>query len=140
MDWLKTIHLESHGNSDLVAHFFRRAFELLNNTGTFGLISTNTISQGDTRTTGLRWIAAQGGLIYEARKRYKWPGLASVIVSIVWISKYALYPPFELNGNLVDGISAYLFHKGGSENPKTLQINTWKKFYRKLCTWYGFYF
>ena len=28
-DWLKTIHEESHGNADLVAHFFRRAFDLL---------------------------------------------------------------------------------------------------------------
>ena len=29
LDWLKTIHDESHGNADLVAHFFRRAFDLL---------------------------------------------------------------------------------------------------------------
>ena len=28
-DWLKQLHAESHGNSDLVAHFFRRAFNLL---------------------------------------------------------------------------------------------------------------
>src|SRR5262249_44258938 len=29
LDWLKTIHDESHGMADLVAHFFRRAFSLL---------------------------------------------------------------------------------------------------------------
>ncbi|MCP4654228.1 MAG: N-6 DNA methylase, partial [bacterium] len=29
LDWLKTIHEESHGNADLVAHFFRRAFNLV---------------------------------------------------------------------------------------------------------------
>ena len=29
LDWLKSIHEESHGNADLVAHFFRRAFTLL---------------------------------------------------------------------------------------------------------------
>ena len=29
LDWLKTVHPESHGNADLVAHFFRRAFDLL---------------------------------------------------------------------------------------------------------------
>ena len=28
-DWLKQVHEESHGNADLVAHFFRRAFGLL---------------------------------------------------------------------------------------------------------------
>ena len=33
LDWLKTIHEESHGNADLVAHFFRRAFNLLGTRG-----------------------------------------------------------------------------------------------------------
>src|SRR5439155_12349098 len=56
LDWLKTLHDESHGNADLVAHFFRRAFNLIRHQGAFGLIATNTIGQGDTRSTGLRWI------------------------------------------------------------------------------------
>ena len=56
IDWLKTIHEESHGNADLVAHFFRSAFNLLRVRGCFVLIATNTIGQGDTRSTGLRWI------------------------------------------------------------------------------------
>ena len=68
LDWLKTIHDESHGNADLVAHFFRRAFNLLRNEGTFGLIATNTIGQGDTRATGLRWICKHGGTIYAATR------------------------------------------------------------------------
>ena len=51
-DWLKQVHEESHGNADLVAHFFRRAFGLLRIGGTSGLIATNTIAQGDTRSTG----------------------------------------------------------------------------------------
>ena len=57
----------------LVAHFFRRAFNLIRDNGCFGLIATNTIAQGDTRHTGLRWICTHGGTIYSARKRYKWP-------------------------------------------------------------------
>ena len=32
--------------------------------GAFGLIATNTIGQGDTRATGLRWICQHGGEIY----------------------------------------------------------------------------
>ena len=35
-DWLKALHEQSHGNSDLVAHFFRRAFTLLRSYGRFG--------------------------------------------------------------------------------------------------------
>jgi hypothetical protein len=87
MDWIKEIHPESHGNSDIVAHFFRRAFDLLRKDGCFGLIATNTIAQGDTRTTGLRWICHHHGIIYNATKRKKWEGLAAVVVSIVHVYK-----------------------------------------------------
>ena len=78
--WLKEMHEESHGNADLVAHFYRRAFNLIRDGGTFGLIATNTIAQGDTRSTGLRWICEYGGEIYRATRRVKWPGDAAVIV------------------------------------------------------------
>ena len=87
LQWLKEIHPESHGNSDLVAHFFRRAFDLLRQNGSFGLIATNTIAQGDTRSTGLRYICNHGGLIYNATRRYRWPGMAAVVVSLVHIMK-----------------------------------------------------
>ena len=86
-DWLKEIHEESHGNADLVAHFFRRAFNLLRQGGAFGLIATNTIGQGDTRSTGLRWICNHGGVIYAATRRRKWPGQAAVTVSVVHVAR-----------------------------------------------------
>ena len=38
-NWLKTLHEQSHGNADLVAHFYRRAFNLLRDGGAFGLIA-----------------------------------------------------------------------------------------------------
>jgi very-short-patch-repair endonuclease len=89
VDWLKVVHPESHGNADLVAHFFRRGFTLLRSGGTLGLIATNTIAQGDTRSTGLRFICNNGGMIYNATRRYKWPGLAAVVVSLVHMMKVA---------------------------------------------------
>jgi hypothetical protein len=96
LDYLKEIHPESHGNSDLVAHFFRRAFNLLRYNGAFGLIATNTIAQGDTRTTGLRFICENGGVIYHATKRRKWEGAAAVIVSVVHISKNPPLSPLRI--------------------------------------------
>lgn len=140
-DWLKTLHEESHGNADLVAHFFRRAFNLLRRDGTFGLIATNTIRQGDTRQTGLQWICGRGGgTIYAARRRYKWVGAAAVTVSVVWISKAAFQPPFELDGQSVAIITAYLFHDGGHENPATLQANGGKSFIGSYVLGMGFTF
>ena len=86
-DWLKTLHEGSHGNADLVAHFYRRAFDLLRDGGALGLIATNTIAQGDTRSSGLRWICEHGGEIYRATRRVKWPGEAAVVVSVLHVAK-----------------------------------------------------
>src|SRR5262249_38680594 len=72
LDWLKMLDRESQGKADLVAHLYRRALTLLREGGTFGLIATNTIGQGDTRSTGLRWICNNGGVIYQATRRLRW--------------------------------------------------------------------
>jgi hypothetical protein len=126
LDWLKIEHAESHGNADLVAHFFRRSFTLLKDGGCFGLIATNTIGQGDTRSTGLRWICMNGGTIYRAVKRLKWPGEAAVIVSVVNVCKGEVPGPHWLNQRCVDRITAYLFHAGGHEDPARMSANKGK--------------
>ncbi len=128
LDWLKNLHDESHGNADLVAHFFRRAFSLLRVDGCFGLIATNTIGQGDTRATGLRWICTHGGTVYSARKRCKWPGQAAVIVSVVHVCHGEEVGPFILDGRQVPIITAYLLCTGGHDNPAVLDANEGKSF------------
>jgi hypothetical protein len=140
-DWLREIHAESHGNSDLVAHFFRRAFDLLRPGGCLGLLATNTIAQGDTRSTGLRWICMHGGTIYAARKRYRWPGeSAAVIVSVVHIARGPVEGLSDLDGRQVTRISAYLFHEGGDEDPGTLAANSGKSFIGSYLLGMGFTF
>lgn len=140
IDWLKALHEESHGNADLVAHFFRRAFTLLRPDGTFGLVATNTIRQGDTRHTGLRWICVNGGTIYAARRRYKWAGAAAVTVSVVWMVKGSCPPPFDLDGQSAPIITAYLFHDGVHENPAVLQANNDVSFIGAFICGTGFTF
>jgi hypothetical protein len=120
LDWLKQLHEDSHGNADLVAHFFRRAFSLLRDGGTMGLIATNTLAQGDTRDTGLRWICTHGGTIYEAQRRYKWPGLAAVVVVVVHLVRGEWTEMCRLDGQEVPEITAFLFHRGGHESPADL--------------------
>ncbi len=140
LDWLKTVHDESHGNADLAAHFYRRAFKLLRPAGCFGLIATNTIAQGDTRSTGLRWICTHGGTIYRARKRHKWPGEAAVVVSVVHICKGKMEVPFLLDNREVPIITAYLFHAGGHEDPAPLKANEDKSFQGSIVLGMGFTF
>ena len=128
LSWLKALHDGSHGNADLVAHFYRRAFALLRPNGTFGLIATNTIGQGDTRATGLRWILGHGGEIYAARKRIKWPGHAAVVVSVVHLIRGEYRGRRLLNERPVDTITAYLFHAGTSDDPVPLSANIGKSY------------
>ena len=66
LEWLQAVHVGAHGNADLSAHFFRRAATLLGAHGTIGLIATNTISQGDTRASGLQFLATSAELSREA--------------------------------------------------------------------------
>jgi hypothetical protein len=139
-DWLKAVHENSHGNSDLVAHFFRRAFTLLRPYGCFGLIATNTIGQGDTRSTGLRWICTHGGTIYQARKRLKWPGQAAVVVSVVHVARGEATGPYLLDNREVPIITAYLFHAGGNDDPVHLKANEDESFIGSYVCGMGFTF
>jgi hypothetical protein len=124
LPWLQTLYEHAHGNADLVAHFFRRAFALLRDGGAFGLIATNTIGQGDTRATGLAPILQQGGQIYRAVKRYQWPNEgAAVIVSIVHLKKSRVPIPAVLDNQPVSRISAYLAVGALDDTPSRLSAN-----------------
>ena len=138
--WLKELHAQSHGNADLVAHFYRRAFDLLRGGGAFGLIATNTIAQGDTRSSGLRWICERGGEIYRAVKRVKWPGDAAVVVSVVHVAKGELSGKKMLDGAPVERVTAFLFHRGGHADPVRLAANAGKSFVGSYILGMGFTF
>ncbi|MFN9660907.1 MAG: Eco57I restriction-modification methylase domain-containing protein, partial [Cyanobacteriota bacterium] len=140
LDWFKQLHPESGGQCDLVAHFFRRCFQLLRHGGTLGLIATNTIAQGDTRSSGLRWICVEGGNIYSARKRYKWPGVAAVVVSVVHLFKGDYSGVKLLDRRPVEQITAFLFANGGHDDPKQLVANAGISFLGSKIYGQGFTF
>ena len=139
-DWLKQMHEQSHGNADLVAHFFRRAFNLVREGGAFGLIATNTIAQGDTRSTGLRWICENGGAIYDATRRYQWPGQAAVVVSVLYVYRGTWEGKRRLDRAEVSDITAFLFHGGGHDDPARLKANMGKSFQGSIVLGMGFTF
>lgn len=148
--WLKTVHPQSHGKADLAAHFFRRGFSLLGERGNLGLIATNTIAQGDTRTTGLRWICKHGGVIYDATRRLPWPGRAAVVVSVVHIGRCSrvqrrredpnILPSCRLDGTEVDSISAFLVPGTMHDDPARLPTNAGQSFIGSVVLGMGFTF
>ncbi len=140
LPWLQHLHVGAHGNADLVAHFFRRAFGLLRQGGAFGLIATNTIGQGDTRETGLATILRTGGAIFRAVKRYQWPNEgAAVVVSIVHVAKSRIQLSV-LDGRSVERISAYLVQGFYDDTPRRLLSNGNKAFTGSTLRGVGFIF
>jgi hypothetical protein len=138
--WLQTLHTGAHGNADLAAHFFRRAFALLRSGGCFGLIATNTIAQGDTRQTGLTALLHGGGTITHATRRLKWPGEAAVVVSVIHLLKGRTAAPPLLDDRPVGRISAYLVDGDLDDAPARLAANAGKSFIGSYVLGMGFTF
>jgi hypothetical protein len=140
-DFLHELHENSGGKAvDLVAHFFRRAFSHLREGGTLGLVATNTISQGDTRAAGLQHICANGGTIYNAVRRLRWPGMAAVLVSVVHATKGSHQGDVNLDGKRVSRITAFLFHAGSNADPTKLHANSGMSFRGSVLLGMGFTF
>jgi len=137
--WLQGLHEGAHGNADLVAHFFRRAYGMLKPGGAFGLIATNTIGQGDTRASGLTAILGAGGAIMRATRRLKWPGEAAVVVSVVHVVKGPWRAPV-LDGRQVRRVSAYLVEGDLDVSPEPLAVNNGKAFQGSIVLGMGFTF
>ncbi|MEU9738466.1 DNA methyltransferase [Micromonospora chersina] len=79
------------GAADLAAYFLLRAVALLfDRAATVGMISTNSISDGDTREAGLDQILSHNFHIFRSDKSAKWPTAnAKVTIAKLWLSKAA---------------------------------------------------
>lgn len=126
--FIKSKYSPSFAQADLVSYFFRMSFSLISNNGTIGFISTNTISQGDTRKASLEFICnSLNGQIFSAIKRKEWPGVATVVVSIVFLAKKNVLKK-TLDGKCVSQITPFLTENGTFTSPVDLKENSSKAF------------
>ena len=138
--WIIQSNPGTSGGADLVAHFFRRAFGLIRHGGALGLIATNTITQGDTRASGLAWICQHGGEVFHATRRLKWPGMAAVIVSVIHIARGEYRGKRSLDGTEVDAISAFLVRGITHTDPARLAGNAGRSLEAIIVLGMGFTF
>jgi len=96
------------GTADLCAYFFLQGAQLLNKSGVCAFLATNTIAQGDTRTVGLDQICSLGMKIIRANASQKWPGAASIEVSVIWIGSQRWQSKAVLDDRAVEFISSSL--------------------------------
>jgi hypothetical protein len=75
------------GQSDFVIYFLRRAYSILRFNGIFSFITTNTISQSETRERGLEILLQDGGKLIFANPSIKWPGIANLFVTLLSLNK-----------------------------------------------------
>lgn len=121
--YLKARWNHRKGSADLCAYFFLRAHANLSLSGTFGLLATNTISQGDTREVCLDHMIESGVDIYHAIKSRSWPGSATVVVSVL-VAKKGTYEGIKmLDGHIVERISTYLDTQSDQTQPHRLASN-----------------
>ena len=91
---------------------------MLSSIGFLGVITTKTISQGDTKTACLDYILNNRGEIIYADRSIRWPGTANVFISLIVISYQANNRQRYLGGRKVKYISSYL-----DESNESLIIN-----------------
>ncbi|MBL4883558.1 MAG: hypothetical protein JKY95_03345 [Planctomycetaceae bacterium] len=100
------------GRADLCCYFFNKAASLSNNATSFGLIATNTISEGDSREMGLDRLLSSGFSIYRANRRLRWPGAAALEVVLLWIAHKPWLGQYVLDDISSKPITAFLTPAG----------------------------
>lgn len=142
IDWLGATVNGDRGNRgqvDLSAYFFRRCADLLGRAGTLGLVATNTIGQGDTRTLGLKHLLADGWEIYDAVSSMVWPGAAAVTVAVVHLYRnIQSHGEKMLNGRGVEVLNSRLRPVPERPDAEKLVSNSKKAYLGVLIYGQGF--
>ena len=104
---IKYLFNGTKGRSDLIAYFFRRIFNIIKSNRFLALISTNSISQGESAEGSLKLILENHGTINFAKTNTIWPGVATVTVHLICVFK-GVFSKKMLNSILVDDINYLL--------------------------------
>lgn len=126
-DYLSLYKNGNKGACDLVTYFLLRcSFDLLRGSklSSIGLITTNTISQGDTRELGLLRMLNSGFELYHAIPSLTWPGKANVIVSIIHAKRGPWFGDRTLGDVKCELISSYLDSIACNETPAPINRNS----------------
>ncbi|MBN9392388.1 MAG: GreA/GreB family elongation factor [Chloroflexi bacterium] len=127
------------GSADLVSYFFLRLDDVVRLGGTSALIATNTIAQGDTREVGLDQLLSKNWLIFRAVPSQKWPGEATIEVSIIWSIKSIWNSYYLLDNKIVKQITSSLTDADvQTGKPFTLMSNLEKGYMGSIILGLGF--
>lgn len=110
------------GHADLISYFLLRFAEICQQNRTFGLITSNSIAEGDTRDVGLRQLLLRQLEIYNAIRSEQWPGNASVSTSRIHAFNGVWRGPKYLDEVAVEVVTDNLTTRS-NWNPVKLEAN-----------------
>ena len=119
LDWIRE---GRKGSPDLCVFFLLRAFSLLANAGTVGMVVTATIKDTGNRSVGLDHLVQQDGKVIWAISQMPWPGTAALDVSIIVLRKGIWDGVRTLDRNIVPYIS------GGLDSNREVEIHDLKSY------------
>ncbi|PYE52973.1 type IIL restriction-modification enzyme MmeI [Deinococcus yavapaiensis] len=125
-------------NIDLCVHFLLLSSTLVRRQGTIGLIATSSITEGESRISGLKHIIEGGSTIYSASPRRKWPGKANVFFCLVHIISGAWRGTKNIDNLQVQEINSFLEQENDWEC-KSLLENEGKAFNGVIPNGDGFF-
>jgi methylase of polypeptide subunit release factors len=123
LEYLTSYFSNTGNRCDLIAYFIRRISTLIQEERFFSVITTNSISQGDTRVGALDVLLNDGYEINFANKNVKWPGQAAVDVSLMSLFSGFWRKEHIYNNKTVDKITSYL-DTGENQTPFSLHVNS----------------
>ncbi|MGE4346136.1 MAG: DNA methyltransferase [Flavobacteriaceae bacterium] len=135
LQYIKDYYAPAKGSADLISYFVRRYYNICK--GYFSFISTNSISQGDTKSASLDILQSLGSDIVYANKNIPWPGLAAVDVTLISYSKEIFNGQKFLRDKPVEFIST-LLDDDIDFYPQNLQSNKNKSFQGSIIFGDGF--
>ncbi|MBK8848591.1 MAG: N-6 DNA methylase [Saprospiraceae bacterium] len=119
---IKYLHRPADGGLDFVIYFVRRIYEIQKLKSFISIITTNTISQGDSRRGGLEYLLKKDGELIYVADTIPWPGKANVKVTLFSLHKGFWKGGRILNNKAVEFISE-LFEETKEEKPELLFEN-----------------
>jgi hypothetical protein len=107
--YLKRWLLGPAGTTDLCVYFLLRAALLVGKPGFIGLVLSDIVAQGESRTNGLERLLTEGFTVYSCVPSRTWPGPAGVKIAHVHLTNVEWTGKIAVDGAQVEGrISSFL--------------------------------
>jgi hypothetical protein len=125
---VKWIANNKKGAADLVAYFFLKVYDLMNNNGYAGLLASKSIAQGVTNFVSLETLYEKDVTIFRASPLSKWPGAANTVISKVMFTRSKWRGSYFIDSKQVESISYKLKPSGINSIKKPFTLKECEKF------------